>query len=86
VKQGERLVDKFDFSAPAELFRRRTPGKGAAFYRRFDTAAAAISYAVEGLRDLDAKMTVLQVEEERLDQQAIRELYDSRDYPLARKS
>jgi hypothetical protein len=79
-------VNKFDFSAPAELFRHRAPGRGAGFYRRFDTAAAAIRYAVEGLGELDSWLTILEVDEERLDRRAIRELYNSSDYPLARKT
>jgi hypothetical protein len=79
-------VNQFDYSAPAELFRLRTPGKGRSFYRRFDTAAAAIGYAVEGLGEIDLRVTVLEVAEQRLDRHAIRELYDARDYPLARKA
>jgi hypothetical protein len=42
LERGNHRVNKFDFSAPAELFRHRAQGKGAGFYRRFDTAAAAI--------------------------------------------
>jgi hypothetical protein len=78
-------VNKFDYSAPAELFRRKTKGKGGSLYLRFDTAAAAISFAVEGLDDLDRVLTTVEVDEQRLDPHAIRDLYDSRDYPLTRK-
>jgi hypothetical protein len=74
----------FDYSAPAELFRRKTKANSRTLYRRFDTAAAAISFAVEALDDLP--LTTVEVDELRLDGRAIRELYDSRDYPLARKS
>jgi hypothetical protein len=78
-------VDTFDFEAPAELFRPRASGKRSSFYRRFDTAAAAISFALETLDDFDSWPTILEVDEERLDQRAIRKLYDSTDYPLVRK-
>jgi hypothetical protein len=78
-------MSKFDYSAPAELFRHKARGKGTSFYRRFDTAAAAISYAVEGLDELDQRLTTVEVDEQRLDRRAIRELYESGDYPLARK-
>ncbi len=78
-------MDKFDFTAPAELFRSKTRG-GSSFYRRFDSAADAISFAVEGQVERDARMTVLEVEDARLDSRAIRQLYDSTDYPLERKS
>jgi hypothetical protein len=76
-------VNKFDYSAPAELFRRKAKGKGASLYLRFDTAAA-ICFAVEGLDDLDRVLTTVEVDEQRLDPHAIRDLYDSSDYPLKR--
>jgi hypothetical protein len=78
-------MDKFDFSAPADLFRHGPRGRGGTYYRRFETAAAAISYAVEGLGENEARATVVQVDDERLDRQAILALYESSAYPLARK-
>jgi hypothetical protein len=41
---------------------------------------------VEGLGELDSWLTILEVDEERLDRRAIRELYNSSDYPLTRKT
>jgi hypothetical protein len=77
-------MSKFDYSAPAELFGRKTVGKGGVFYRRFDTAAAAIRFAIEGLGEPDQKYTILEVDEVRLEREAIHALYASGDYPLTR--
>lgn len=76
----------FDFSAPAELF----PSKGKGFrrkmvsYKRFDTAAVAIRYAVEELDPDKLIGAVLEVNEDRYDDNAIRNLYASENYPLQR--
>ena len=77
-------MSKFDYAAPAELFCQKRPRKAASFYLRFDTAAAAIRYAVEELDPVDRQMTIVEVDEQRLDRRAIQELYESGDYPLAR--
>ena len=78
-------VTKFDYSAPTELFCRSSGGRRVSLYRRFDTAAAAIGYAVEALSTLDLQLTTLEIDELRLQQREIRELYDSGDYPRPRK-
>jgi len=77
----------FDYDAPGELF----PGKqnvrmaGSVAYMRFATAADAIRYAVEVLPAKSFLGTVLEVDEKRFDSGAIRCLYDSVEYPLARQ-
>ena len=75
----------FSYSAPAELFVamsfRRT---GAVRYVRFETAADAIRHAIEALPPVALRSTVMEVDEERYHAAAIRELYDSRAYPLTR--
>jgi Arc/MetJ-type ribon-helix-helix transcriptional regulator len=53
-------------------------------YRRFASAADAIRYAIEELRPELLSGAYLEVDEERFDRNAIRRLYDSADYPLAR--
>jgi hypothetical protein len=74
----------FDYSVPAELFRHKTPARQSSYWR-FGTAAEAIGYAVERLDDIHLNVTVLQVDDERLDRFAIRQLYESIAYPLPRK-
>lgn len=76
----------FDFSAPAELF----PAKGRGFrqktvsYKRFSSAAAAIQYAIEELEPDKLVGAVLEVNEDRFDDAAIRNFYASPDYPFQR--
>jgi hypothetical protein len=76
----------FDFQAPAELFpaRGRRKGRQTVSYKRFDSAAFAIRFAME---ELDADLlpgAILEIDEERYDDQAIRDLYASAAYPLKR--
>jgi hypothetical protein len=79
----------FDFNAPAELFptpsRKGRPMGRPMGYRRFDTAADAIRFAIE---ELSAELLIgahLEVEEERFDNEGIRRLYERADYPLVRR-
>lgn len=79
-------MDQFDFQAAAELFpamgRRVT--RRIVSYKRFDTAALAIRYAIEELDPALLENAVLQVEDERYDVAAMQDLYASAAYPLKR--
>jgi hypothetical protein len=77
----------FDFGAEAELFpglarasRRQPVG-----YRRFSRAAEAIRFAIEELAPESLAGAALEVGEDRFDSHAMRRLYESSDYPLARR-
>jgi hypothetical protein len=75
----------FDFNAPADLFPARSKKGNRPFgYRRFETAAEAIRFAIEIMPSDLLLSAVLEVEEERLNGHRIRELYDSTSYPFAR--
>jgi len=76
----------FDYNAPADLFPARSKKGNRPFgYRRFETAAEAIRYAIEVMPLDFLAGAVLEVDKKRVDGPRIRELYDSETYPLARK-
>lgn len=83
---AQDAVDGFDYAAPAEMFMLRTKNarKSSAAYRRFNTAAEAIRFAVEQVQPAALLGAVMEVEEQRYDHRGIRELYSRDAYPLAR--
>jgi hypothetical protein len=79
----ESGVDRFDYNAPAELYpgRNRKSTKKVS-YRRFETAADAIRFAVEELPELLLLGACIEIDEQRLNYQDIQALYASEQYPL----
>lgn len=53
-------------------------------YRRFNTAAEAIRFAIKEFPTIRTVGPLMQVGDERFNGEAIRQLYESGDYPLAR--
>jgi hypothetical protein len=80
-------MSTFDYSSSAELFptRNRTFRRQPLGYRRFARAADAIRFAIEELPAPLLLGAYLEVDEERFDSEGIRRLYNSGDYPLARR-
>ena len=78
---------RFDYNAPAELFpgRNRKSAKKAS-YRRFETAADAIRFAVEELPELLLLGACIEINEQRLNYKDIQALYASEQYPLEKRS
>jgi hypothetical protein len=78
----------FDYDAVAELFptRSRKFNRQLARYRRFDRAADALRFAIEELPLQLFQGAYLEVEEERFNSNEMRRLYDSTDFPLARRA
>jgi Arc/MetJ-type ribon-helix-helix transcriptional regulator len=76
-------MSKFDYAAPAELFPSRNRKIATKVkYRRFDSAAEAIRFAVEELPEPQLLGAYIEIDEERLGHQDIRALYESENYPL----
>src|SRR5271166_2333331 len=81
-----RTMTNFKYHDEAELFSVgswKSRGQHVR-YRRFALAAEAIRFAIEELGRECLAGVFLEVDEERFDSAAIRRLYDSADYPLAR--
>jgi hypothetical protein len=80
-------LDGFDYNAPAELFPSRVrKGGSRVTYRRFDTAAEALRFAVEQMPAPVLIGSYLEVDEARFGVQEIRSLYESAAYPLPRRA
>ena len=80
------IMEPFDFNAPAEIYAGMSRGRGrqAMKYRRFDTGAEAIRYAMEELGPEVRGGTVLEAGDDRFTGAEIGTLYDSAEYPLPR--
>ena len=78
----------FDYEAVAELFpaRNRKMNRQLSGYRRFDSAADAIRFAIENLPPQLLLGAYLEVDEKRFDRSDMQRLYDSAQYPLARRA
>jgi hypothetical protein len=81
-------MSRFDYDAAAELFptRRRLPRREPFGYKRFEQAAQAIRFAIEDLPPQCLIGAFLEVDEARYGSDEIRRLYESAEYPLARRS
>jgi hypothetical protein len=79
-------VEGFDYSAPAELFPSRSKkGQARITYKRFETAAEAIRYAIEDVPPPALLGAYLEVEEARYGMPEIQYLYERAAYPLKRR-
>jgi hypothetical protein len=81
-------MSAFNYSSQAELFptRNRKSRRQPLGYQRFDRAADAIRFAIEELPSQSLAGAYLEVDEQRFDSEGIRRLYESTEYPLARRA
>jgi hypothetical protein len=87
ARQRVEGLEGFDYEAPAELFPSRSKkGRGQITYKRFDTAAEAIRFAVENVPPPALLGAYLEVEEARFGLHEIQYLYERAAYPLARRA
>ena len=81
-------MSEFNYKAAAELFptRRRIPRRQPLGYKRFAQSAQAIRFAMEDVAPELLVGACLEVDEQRYGSDDIRRLYESADYPLARRA
>lgn len=80
-------MDIFDYTLSAELFHPTGPSSRSPLsFHRFETSAQAIKFAIEDLSTERLGRAVLEVNEVRYDAPVIRRLYESNDFPLARRN
>jgi len=85
AQEQSQELDRFNYGAPAELFPGRVKkGRGGVTYKRFDTAAAALRFAVEEMPAAALLGAYLEVGEGRFGIRDIRHLYENTAYPLKR--
>jgi hypothetical protein len=80
------MTSGFDYAASADLFFGAPSRNRKMNYRRFDSAADAIAFAIEELDSVSLNCATLEVEEVRFDRHAIRRLYEASEYPYAREA
>ena len=78
-------MSHFNYTASAEIFFGAPMRSRKMSYRRFDTAADAIAFAIEELDPASLNFATLEVDEVRFDRHAIRRLYAAVEYPYARE-
>jgi hypothetical protein len=81
------MMRSFNYTKSAELFPAaiRKKRRAGFAYRRFDSAADAVRFAIEELPADSLNGAYLQVGEARFDKNGIRDLYDSAEFPLERR-
>ncbi len=78
-------MNEFDYMVEAALYPgRRAKGNRSPRYKRFETAADAVRFAVEEREGCQLRGSVLEIDESRYDDKQIRRLYDAPEYPLVR--
>ena len=86
LKQVRELVG-FDYGTPAELFPSRVKkGRCQITYKRFDTAAEAIRFAIEDISPAALLGAYIEVDEARFGMHEIQYLYENAAFPLKRRA
>lgn len=75
----------FDYNAGGSFFPCRSRKKGSRLrYRRFETAAEALRFAIEEVPVGLLPGSILEIDEARFDGVQIKRLYEAEEYPLRR--
>ncbi|WP_337271512.1 hypothetical protein [Oryzifoliimicrobium ureilyticus] len=79
-------MTRFDYTGGAGLYTGKSKaGTSGPRYRRFETAAEALRFAIEDMPQSQQRGSMLEIDEARFDQKQIRALYDAPGYPLSRR-
>ena len=81
------ILNGFDYGASAELFPSRgKKGRCQITYKRFDTAAEAIRFAIEDISPSALLGAYIEVDEARFGIHEIQYLYENAAFPLKRRA
>lgn len=88
IPDDPNLTGLIDYGMGADLYYMKAGGfrRQSLDYKRFANAAEAIKFAIEQLSPEFLAGTYLEVDDLRYQSREIRRLYDSADYPLARRA
>ncbi|KGD86202.1 hypothetical protein [Rhizobium sp. YS-1r] len=76
----------FDYNAGAGLYPCKTINRRSRLrYKRFDSAAEALRFAIEDMPASLLRGSVLEIDESRFDGMQMRKLYEAEAYPLTRR-
>ena len=79
-------MTRFDYTGGAGLYAGKPKaGMIGPRYRRFETAAEALRFAVEDMPHSQQRGSMLEIDEARYNHNQIRALYDAAGYPLSRR-
>ncbi|WP_156932776.1 hypothetical protein [Rhizobium sp. IBUN] len=79
-------MTRFDYTGGAGIYAGKSKaGISGPRYRRFETAAEALRFAVEDMPQSQQRGSLLEIDEARYSHNQIRALYDAPDYPLSRR-
>ncbi|MFN7024243.1 MAG: hypothetical protein ACK4QP_06920 [Pseudorhizobium sp.] len=77
----------FNYSAGAGLYPCKTVRRQSHLrYKRFESAAEALRFAIEDMPSSLLRGSILEVDELRLDGVQMRQLYDAESFPLSRRA
>ena len=81
-------MQQFDFTGPAEIFvgGRRFGKRSSMTYRRFETGAEAVRFAIERQSAEQLAATVVEADDSRFAAAEILGLYRSAEYPFPRRN
>jgi hypothetical protein len=83
----EKNVTRFNYMTGAGLYAgKKARGSSGPRYKRFESVAEAVRFAIEDMPGSQLRGSVLEVDEVRFDHWQIRVLYDAPAYPLPRRA